>query len=244
MSHHHYVYSLEDIETKEFYFGSRSCKCKPEKDNYMGSPVVWKPNKNNLKKTILRKNFKSRKEATRCESVFIRKFVKHPLNRNYHIPKGSGFKVGISRTQKTKDKISKALLGRDFKLSKEHLEKMREGASSKYQHIPTGKIFKSGKEAARWADLSYSCFLKRVQKDRDCNEFKRLGPIKGNPNASGNGGGHKAPNRKHSDEVIKEVKILLDRGELSTYKISDKTGVSRWTIRDIQKGISYKDVKI
>ena len=48
----HYVYKLEDKKTKEFYFGSRSCKCEIINDKYMGSPKTWKPNKDKLVKII------------------------------------------------------------------------------------------------------------------------------------------------------------------------------------------------
>jgi hypothetical protein len=37
MSIFFYVYRLDHIETSEFYFGSRKCKCDPINDNYWGS---------------------------------------------------------------------------------------------------------------------------------------------------------------------------------------------------------------
>ena len=82
----HYVYKIEDVITREFYFGSRTCKCEIEKDTYMGSPVVWKPNKQNLSKVIIKSNFKNREDALLYEKKLVEQNIKHPLNRNYSIP--------------------------------------------------------------------------------------------------------------------------------------------------------------
>ena len=46
-----YIYRIEEKFTKEFYWGSRTCKCVPKEDPYMGSMKTWKPNKENLIKT-------------------------------------------------------------------------------------------------------------------------------------------------------------------------------------------------
>jgi len=60
----HYTYIVNNRETGEFYIGSRSCNCKSEEDiKYMGSMVAWKPNKNDLIKTILNDKFLTREEA-------------------------------------------------------------------------------------------------------------------------------------------------------------------------------------
>ena len=81
-----YVYKLEHVETGEFYFGSRGCKCLPEKDvKYLGSMYVWKPDKNKLIKTIL-KDVISREEAYIYEAKLIEENINNTLNRNYHIP--------------------------------------------------------------------------------------------------------------------------------------------------------------
>lgn len=82
----HYVYKLEDKKSGEFYFGSRTCHTNIEDDNYMGSPVIWKPNKKNLQKVILKSDFKNREDALLYEKKLVEENIKHPLNRNYSIP--------------------------------------------------------------------------------------------------------------------------------------------------------------
>jgi len=89
----HYVYKLEDKKSGEFYYGSRTCHCDIEDDSYMGSPVIWKPNKQNLKKVILKSDFKNRKDALLYEQKLVKENIKHPLNRNYSIP-NTGFYYG------------------------------------------------------------------------------------------------------------------------------------------------------
>lgn len=98
----HYVYKLEDKNTGEFYYGSRTCKCKIEEDNYMGSMATWKPNKENLVKTIIKEDFKSRNSATKYEKDIIKKFINHELNRNFSIPGEHSYKIGYV-TVKDKD---------------------------------------------------------------------------------------------------------------------------------------------
>lgn len=82
-----YVYKLEHIETKEFYFGSRGCKCLPEEDvKYMGSMHTWKPDKSKLIKIIIETNFETRTDALIYEASLIKENIDNDLNRNYHIP--------------------------------------------------------------------------------------------------------------------------------------------------------------
>jgi hypothetical protein len=83
---YHYVYKLVENTTGEFYFGSRSCNCHPSLDNYMGSMRTWKPNKNNLVKTIIKDSFIDRGDCISFERELIIRSYKDPLNRNYHIP--------------------------------------------------------------------------------------------------------------------------------------------------------------
>jgi hypothetical protein len=83
---YHYVYKLEHIETKEFYFGSRSCKMHSSLDNYLGSMVTWKPDKTKLKKIVLKDDFKNREDALEFESNLIIDSIDNELNRNFHIP--------------------------------------------------------------------------------------------------------------------------------------------------------------
>lgn len=47
-------------------------------------------------------------------------------------------------------------------------------SAKKFKHIPTGRIFKCGKEAAKWANLKYKTFMNRIYQNADCNEFKRV----------------------------------------------------------------------
>jgi len=83
----YYVYKLTDPITKEFYIGSRECKCDPYKDPYKGSMSTWKPeNKERLDKEILCMDFKDRTSAIAYESILIRENITDPLNQNYHIP--------------------------------------------------------------------------------------------------------------------------------------------------------------
>ena len=87
---YYYVYLLEHIETGEFYIGSRQCKVHPSIDSYLGSMSTWKPDKNKLKKTIIKSDFNDRKEATIFEREEIIKNIKNLLNQNHHIP-GIGY---------------------------------------------------------------------------------------------------------------------------------------------------------
>jgi len=83
----HYVYKLEDSNTKEFYFGSRSYKGKPGDDPYKGSMKTWIPkDKDSLIKIILRDDFRTRDEALKYERSLIKEHINDGLNRNYHIP--------------------------------------------------------------------------------------------------------------------------------------------------------------
>lgn len=84
---YHYVYKLTEPITHEFYYGVRTCNCKPSSDSYMGSMVTWKPDKTILEKEVL-KEFKTRKSAEEYEVKLIKENIKHELNRNYHISGG------------------------------------------------------------------------------------------------------------------------------------------------------------
>ena len=90
----HYTYKLTDIHTGEFYYGSRTCKCNPSDDVYMGSMKIWKPNKSNIVKEIILSNFSNRTEALNAESILINKNINHPLNRNYSSPDGKFIRLG------------------------------------------------------------------------------------------------------------------------------------------------------
>jgi len=92
----HYVYKLENPNTKEFYFGSRSCDCNPIDDEYMGSMTAWVVDKNILEKIIVKSNFKNRTDAVLFESELIKNHINDSLNRNYHIPNENFHKDGSS----------------------------------------------------------------------------------------------------------------------------------------------------
>lgn len=101
----HYVYKLEDIKSGEFYFGSRTCHTNIEDDDYMGSPKTWKPNKQNLQKTILKTDFSNREDAILYEKGIVEENIKHPLNRNYSIPNTGFYYGGSSNTNPNYGKL-------------------------------------------------------------------------------------------------------------------------------------------
>jgi hypothetical protein len=85
------VYKITDIQTGEFYIGSRTCKCNPNDDDYMGSYYTWKPgNTDYLVKEIIKYDFDNRNDAVMYEANLIKLHIDDVLNRNYHIP-NSGF---------------------------------------------------------------------------------------------------------------------------------------------------------
>jgi hypothetical protein len=95
---YHYVYKLTEESTGNFYYGSRTCRCHPNDDSYMGSMFTWKPNKKLLKKEIIKSDFNSREDAIVEESELIQNSIKNPLNKNFHIPnKGFYNKSRISK---------------------------------------------------------------------------------------------------------------------------------------------------
>jgi hypothetical protein len=103
---YHYVYRLELPETGEFYFGSRTCKCNPIEDNYMGSMRTWNPEKSKLVKTILKDGFLNRKSAIEYESILINQNISNALNRNYYIPTTGFHTLGRKHSDETKKKLS------------------------------------------------------------------------------------------------------------------------------------------
>lgn len=104
----HYVYKLIDINTGQFYIGSRTCECTPEEDNYMGSPYVWEPIMENLSKEIVKQNFKSREEAIKYEADLIEVNINDELNENYHIPNKGYHNQGRRLSKEWRRKIGLA----------------------------------------------------------------------------------------------------------------------------------------
>jgi len=131
----HYVYHIEDKETKEFYFGVRSCKKKISEDNYMGSMTSWKPNKKNLTKQVIGV-FHRRNIANKVEREIISLWIKDPLNRNYHIP-GKGFcTYGIHKTEAQKKQHSETMKGNKCNLGTVWSEESRLKAGLSHKGIP------------------------------------------------------------------------------------------------------------
>jgi group I intron endonuclease len=111
MNKTHYTYIITEIDTGNFYVGSRSCIGKAKNDDYMGSMIVWKPNKTKLVKTILNDNFTTRDEAILEEVRLIKQNIENSLNQNYNIP-GLGFhNTGRVFSVETKNKMSKSKMG-------------------------------------------------------------------------------------------------------------------------------------
>ena len=124
----HYIYIVEESVSGEFYIGSRSCNCESYEDvNYMGSMVVWKPNRNNLKKTILNDTYKTREEAIEAEIKLIKQNINNPLNKNYNIP-GLGFhNTGRIFDNSVREKMRNARLGnKNPNFGKKHSEETKE----------------------------------------------------------------------------------------------------------------------
>ncbi len=120
----YYVYRLDNPITKEFYYGSRTCKCKIDEDDYMGSMVTWNPDKSKLIKTILKSNFRKRETCIQYESKLIAECINHPLNRNYYIPDKGFYNKGHS--EETKEKIGNIHRGRIH--SKQSRQNMSKGS--------------------------------------------------------------------------------------------------------------------
>jgi len=133
MVNYHYVYMVIDPITNEYYIGSRTCKCEPNVDSYMGSYKTWKPiDATRLKKIIIKSDFFSRADSIIYESNLIKENINNELNRNYHIPTEGFCTLGNIEVAK---KISKAKKGKPNKnkgkigiYSIESLEKMRTAA--------------------------------------------------------------------------------------------------------------------
>lgn len=86
-----YLYRIDNIETKEFYLGVRSCKCEIANDPYMGSSSQWnkeyiRVNREILTKTII-EEFAERGDANKAESDLIELHILDPLCVNRYIPK-------------------------------------------------------------------------------------------------------------------------------------------------------------
>lgn len=140
----HYTYKIEDIITNEFYIGSRSCDGLANNDTYMGSMIVWKPNKSNLKKTILDDSFSNREEAIFSEIKLIKENIENPLNRNYNIPGIKFHNTGRIFNVDVREKMRLARLGdKNPNFGKTHkietIEKIRKKAIGRKATIEARK---------------------------------------------------------------------------------------------------------
>lgn len=179
MNKRHYVYEIIDKITGEFYWGSRSCKCDPKNDKYMGSMVSWKPNKENLiKRTII--EFNSREEATKAERIIIKFYINKnifPLNRNYNIPGGIFAMEGLKRSFETNQKIIKSQKG---KKRKPHTEEEKEKISKTLkEYYNEHNIWCKGKKLKP---------LSEEHKQKISNSNKGKGGIKNNKHGCANKG--------------------------------------------------------
>lgn len=143
---HHYVYKIIDKKTKEFYIGSRSCRCDIKDDIYMGSPIHWKPNTNNLIKIIIRDNFKNRKSAFNYEAKLILKHCSNKLNRNYHIPTIGFTMKGKKHTEQFKQKNREKHIGKKHSLeTRKKMSESHKGLIKTKQHRKNLSISLTGK---------------------------------------------------------------------------------------------------
>ena len=150
-----YIYKVENISTKQFYIGVRSCKAEICDDKYMGSSSIWdktyiKQNKEILVKHII-EVLDSRSLANKKEVEYLKSFQNDPLCVNIlfdiipshlgrkqtpeHIEKRKLFGERNGRytkevTEETRQKMSKTLKGK----------KKPEGFATKCSEIQTGKI--------------------------------------------------------------------------------------------------------
>lgn len=88
---YHYVYKVNDPVSKEYYIGVRSSQIEPELDSYKGSMKTWNCDKADIYKTII-KTFPDRLSAEYFESQLIYENIRHPKNRNFHVPLIDNFK--------------------------------------------------------------------------------------------------------------------------------------------------------
>jgi len=169
----HYTYIVNNRKTGEFYIGSRSCNCKSEEDiKYMGSMVAWKPNKNDLIKTILNDKFLTREEAIKEEIQLIKENINNPLNKNYNIP-GLGFhNTGRVFEKSVRDKMRLARLGdKNPRYGNPHSEETKEKIRIKAK----GRIY-SEETRKRLSDARIKKPV--LQFDKDMNFIKEYESIK------------------------------------------------------------------
>lgn len=146
----HYVYKITDIQTGQFYFGSRSHK-EPENDDYVGSMKTWIPeNENRLIKEIIKDDFQTREDAIEFESKIIQKHIDDTLNENYHIPNKGFHTFGNKQIAKKISNANKGKtpwnFGKKNVYSKEALMRMSNAAKGRVFDVEVrDKISKANK---------------------------------------------------------------------------------------------------
>jgi len=153
----YYVYRIDDPITKEFYIGSRSCKCEILEDNYMGSYKTWKPeDKTRLVKTILKSNFRKIETCIIYEAKLIKKNINDELNRNYHIPNEGFHTTGVKYSDDVRQKNSK------FRIENKIAKGKNNGMYGKSQTAETILLMKSkaiGRYTLSWFIDKYGKIL-------------------------------------------------------------------------------------
>jgi len=138
----------------------------------MGSMVAWKPNKNDLIKTILNDKFLTREEAIKEEIQLIKENINNPLNKNYNIP-GLGFhNTGRVFEKSVRDKMRLARLGdKNPRYGNPHSEETKEKIRIKAK----GRIY-SEETKKRLSDARIKKPV--LQFDKDMNFIKEYESIK------------------------------------------------------------------
>lgn len=184
---YHYTYKLILPSTGEYYFGSRSCKVHPIKDNYMGSMVTWKPDKSKLVKEIIRSDFDTRTDCIQHERELIIKHKDDVFNKNSHIP-GSGFHtVGTGvyidnngkayRAYKNDELVKNGTL-RPFWEGRTHTDeskrKMRTAAVGRKDSLET-KLKKSKSLTGVKKSKEHRINISKAQQGKNNNMYGRVG---------------------------------------------------------------------
>jgi hypothetical protein len=169
----HYIYRIDDIKTGQFYIGSRSCYGSAEDDHsYMGSMVAWKPNMENLRKTIIKSDFRTRESAIKMEIRLIKENINNPLNENYNIP-GEGFhNTGRIFGDETRKKMSESRKGdKNPRWGNPHSEETKE----KIRQKAIGRKL-SLEIRMRWSDIRPKKPV--IQYDKQMNKLNEYAGIK------------------------------------------------------------------
>ncbi|MGL4989629.1 MAG: NUMOD3 domain-containing DNA-binding protein [Sarcina sp.] len=108
----HYIYLITNNVNNKMYIGKRSCKCKIQDDNYMGSGkhLYYSKKKygiENFSKIII-EVCNSEEQAFEREQYWITKYKARENNRFYNLTNGGEGISGLEHTKETRKKISEA----------------------------------------------------------------------------------------------------------------------------------------